>query len=211
MDFIALDFETASGTPGSICAVGLVRMEQGRATDEYYSLVNPGCSFDWMCTRIHGITEEMVTFAPDIDEMLNTIAPYLEGKLVVAHNASFDIGQLRAAIQRHEAQFPPLDFLCTLTIARRAFPGRKTYRLGSLIDIIGFEYAQHNALEDARACAFLMQKCIEKCGEGVDEVLSINRGYLKDGEYSSCRVRRKKKARTKVENESVSRLFSTGV
>lgn len=211
MEFIALDFETASGTPGSICAVGLVRMEQGRVTDEYYSLVNPGCSFEWMCTRIHGITEEMVTFAPDVDEMLNTIAPYLKGQLVVAHNASFDISQLRAATERYEVQFPPVDFLCTLTIARRAFPGRRTYRLGSLIDIIGFEYAQHNALEDARACAFLMQKCIEKCGDPVDEILNINRGYLKDGEYSSCRVGRKKTVRIKEENESVSRLFKASV
>ena len=199
MGFVALDFETACGTPGSICAVGLVKMEQGQVIDQFYTLVNPGCSFDWMCTRIHGITEEMVTFAPDIDQMLEMIAPYLKDNIVIAHNASFDMGQLKAAIERYEVVFPPIDFLCTLTISRRAFPGRKTYRLGSFVDIIGFEYAQHNALEDARACAALMNKCIEKCGDPVEEILNISRGFLKDGEYASCRVIHKRKEKVKYE------------
>lgn len=56
MDFTAIDFETANASRASICAVGLVRVENGEAVEQFHRLVNPQCSFNFYNTAVHGIT-----------------------------------------------------------------------------------------------------------------------------------------------------------
>ncbi len=160
MKTVALDVEIASSyEKGSICALGLCVIENGAIAQEYYTLCNPKTSFDPFCMSIHGITPQLVRRAPTLEQVLNEVAPYLQDALMVAHNAPFDAGQLRAAAHRTGTLLPPFSTACTVRMARKAFPGRKTYRLSALADLIGIDFVHHNALWDARACAMLYLRC----------------------------------------------------
>ena len=134
MHVVALDVETANSSRGSICALSVVSRAFGART----WLVRPEpCYFAPVNVGIHGITEEHVANTPRIHEVFAELAPLLQDVIVVAHNASFDIGALVARAARApeapggdspeqpvvESLAPPdLDFTCSLAIARRAWP-----------------------------------------------------------------------------------------
>ena len=166
MGYLVLDVETASSrSAGYLCSVGCCVMEQGVITEELYTLCNPGIVFDPFCVRIHGITEDMVLDAPDTEAVLNRLVPYLQAHTLVAHNARFDAGQLRAAAARVHMCLPPFRTIDTVRLARKAFPGRPSYRLNAMAEMIGFSFTHHHALEDARACAALFLACRRALGE----------------------------------------------
>lgn len=155
-----MDVETASSrSQGYICSIGICVIEDGRIVEEFYTLCHPGIAMDPFCQNIHGITDEMVEGAPSTFEMLEKVAPYLEGRTVVAHNAAFDVKQIQEAAERVGYSLPAFDQCCTVKLSRRAFPGRPSYRLGALVDLVGFPFTAHNALGDARACASLFLAC----------------------------------------------------
>ena len=121
MNFTAIAFETANCARASVCAVGLVRVENGKTVAEYNTLINPETYFDWRCVNVHGITPEDVESAPTFPKVWKEIKPFLSDN-VVAHNAPFDMSCLRAAL----AEFRPpdaseFDYICTLAISRRLF------------------------------------------------------------------------------------------
>ena len=160
MGYVAVDVETASSrVQGYICSIGVCVIDRGRIVEEFYTLVHPGIAMDPFCQNIHGISDEMVEGAPTTFEMLEKVAPYLAGQTVVAHNAPFDVKQIREAAERVGFGLPEFDHCCTVKLSRQAFPGRPSYRLGALVDLIGFPFTAHNALADARACAALFLSC----------------------------------------------------
>lgn len=160
MGFVAVDVETASSrSQGYICSIGICVIREGRIVEEFYTLCHPGIAMDPFCQNIHGITDEMVEGAPTTYEMLEKVAPYLDGQTVVAHNAPFDVKQIREAAERVGFSLPEFDHCCTVQLSRRAFPNRPSYRLVALVDLIGFPFTAHNALADARACAALFLAC----------------------------------------------------
>jgi DNA polymerase-3 subunit epsilon len=162
MKTVALDVEIASSyETGSICAIGLCVIEDSAIVWEYETLVNPDTPFDPFCMSIHGITPQLVRNAPTLKQMLLEISPILDGALMVAHNAPFDHGQLKAAAKRCGVDLPAFSVACTVKLARTAFPGRKTYSLGTLRDLIGMDFVHHDAMWDARACAHLYLRCID--------------------------------------------------
>lgn len=160
LGFVAVDVETASSrSQGYICSIGVCVIRDGRVVEEFYTLCHPGIAMDPFCQNIHGITDEMVEGAPTTYEMLEKVAPYLEGQTVVAHNAPFDVKQIREAAERVGFSLPAFDHCCTVQLSRKVFPNRPSYRLGALVDLIGFPFTAHNALADARACAALFLAC----------------------------------------------------
>ena len=87
MDFITIDFETATGYRNSICQVGLVRVENGIITQEVNLLVQPPDNYYWSrFTDIHGISAKNTSNAQTFDQIWHQIAPYIENQNVVAHN-----------------------------------------------------------------------------------------------------------------------------
>lgn len=195
--YAALDFETASSTPGRICSVGVALFDEGGFRGEYYTLCDPGCSMDPFCQRVHGLTEEMVEQAMPMADMLGELANVLAGHTVVAHCVAFDVKQLLAAIQRIGVDFPAFDFYCSVTTARRAFPGRESYSLPRLKDIFGFDYDAHHALADAQACGALFSRCAEQVDWDVAR-LGVKPGSLSGDEYKPCRTVRIRKTKEKV-------------
>jgi DNA polymerase III subunit epsilon len=150
--FVAIDFETASHERNSACAVGLVRVEEGRVVDRRYRLIRPP-SPNFVFTYIHGITWEHVASEPEFPAVWDDVAPILCGaRFLVAHNASFDQGVLQACCAHHHVPVPELPFVCTVQLARRTWtlPDAK---LPTVCRHLGIRLNHHEALSDAEACA----------------------------------------------------------
>lgn len=155
MEFVALDFETANGTRESACSLGLALMdEEGKLLDTWYSLIKPPSTwFDPAMTAIHGLTADDVADAPTFDEVWPKAMDFIGGRIVVAHNAAFDMGILKAMLLWYGMEVPPLPYLCTVKISRKIWPDMDNHKLTHLSEEFGMEYQAHYALDDAVNCA----------------------------------------------------------
>ena len=164
MDFITIDFETAKYSRESACSVGLVKYKNGKATDTFYSLIRPPSLYirpDF--TLIHGLTVDDVKDAPLFSDIWeNGILPFI-GKLpLAAHNASFDIGVLRAVIDWYELPPPSCEYFCTVAMSRAVWPELPSHSLPKLAAQFGITYKAHNALADAQVCGDIICMAAEK-------------------------------------------------
>jgi DNA polymerase III subunit epsilon len=155
MTITSLDFETANYSRASICAAGIAVFEDGTLAEAPYWLVRPPKGHGWFredFTDIHGLTWFDVQDAPEF----SAIAPaFLErltrADIVIAHNASFDIGVLRATLNHFGLSCPEFDYLCTYRVAERIWPDLPNHRLDTVAAHIGHEFHHHNAQADAEA------------------------------------------------------------
>ena len=123
--FVAIDFETA--TWGVACAIGIVHFENGVAIDERYTLINPGISprrWEPGAIRIHGIRPNDVLDSPTFVDIWPELIHYAACYPLVAHNANFDMGVLRAELERARLDTPTIRYGCSMALARNAWPKR---------------------------------------------------------------------------------------
>lgn len=157
-DFAAIDFETANNARTSVCSVGVVVVRGGEVADTFYSLIRPRPNFyTSFTTAVHGLTYHDTVEAPDFAEVWREVAPRIEGLPLVAHNAPFDEGCLRAALEACGMPWPGYTFHCTCRASRRRF-GRALpdHKLHTVSAACGFDLANHHhALADAEACAHI--------------------------------------------------------
>ena len=155
-DFIAIDFETANETRGSACSVGVSQVRGGQVVAEGLTLINPETYFNPYCSMVNGIEESDVQGAPTLPELWPTLTALLDGQLVVAHNASFDMSVLRNTAARYGmSDGPGFDVLCTYRMAKATWPDFPSYSLGYVAPALGIGFEHHQAGDDARACAFV--------------------------------------------------------
>ncbi|MEA5030887.1 MAG: 3'-5' exonuclease [Sphaerochaeta sp.] len=159
MRYVAIDFETANNDPISACSVGLAKMENGRVVDSYYTLINPPSSyFSPMNISIHGIRPEQVADAPTFETVWPDMLMFIGDDLLIAHNAPFDIGILRAMLNWYGLPIPSIRYTCTVRISRKVWPELPSHKLTDLSRHFGFDYQAHHALEDAVNCALVFHK-----------------------------------------------------
>ena len=155
-EFVAVDTET-NGLGGDLCEmteVGAVLVGGGELHETFDSLVRTERPLSRGIQRFTGITQGMVDGAPPAEEVLPEIADLLQGRVLVAHNARFDLRVLRQAFEREGLEWPSAPSLCTVTLARRFAPLVRRRGLASLADSLGIEVAEvHRALPDALTCA----------------------------------------------------------
>ncbi|UOQ44012.1 3'-5' exoribonuclease [Halobacillus salinarum] len=198
MNFVAIDFETANSSRSSVCSIGLIEYEHGRLADEYYRLVKPKRNyFHSINTSIHGITKEDVRDEKEFNELWGEeIKEKLEGKFVVAHNASFDMSVLRKVLDDYQISYPELTYNCTVNLAKKTWPHLKSYNLKSLAKMLGIHFEHHHALEDAQAAAIILMKACEH--HKVDNVQELQvatntiNGRIYPSGYEPARLTRKK-------------------
>ncbi|KQY60225.1 hypothetical protein ASD11_12210 [Aeromicrobium sp. Root495] len=191
LDFTAIDFETANSYRGSPCSVGLIKVRNGLIVDEQHWLIRPPEAADWFDPfniSIHGITPVMVSDAPRWREVLPDIVAFIGDDVVIAHNAGFDIGVIRYACAVDNIEWPAIDFLCTLVLARRAF-SLPSYRLPFVTEACGATLEQHHdALADARAVVHIVRGLAVLAGTlDLRELASLHLvrvGRMESGIYS---------------------------
>lgn len=182
--WVAIDFETASRERASACALGLAVIEGDRIIERRDWLIRPpGNHFDYMNTRIHGIDARAVALEPEFDGVWPEIEPYLRGTVVLAHNAPFDMGVLRASLGRYDLLTPATGgYYCTVTMSRRVWPDLPDHKLSSVCRHCGITLVHHQAASDAEACASIALSCLGEIGaptldDLVDE-LGLRTGVL---------------------------------
>ena len=156
LDFVAIDFETANPSPASPCAVGLVRVAAGKIVESLEMKFQPPGANNWFHegnVKIHGIRPEDVQDAPDFETALPELLLFSDGLPLVAHNASFDMGVLKATAEAASFDLPNLSYGCSLKMARKTYH-LESYRLNAVAYAIGHEeFNHHDALADSDACA----------------------------------------------------------
>jgi DNA polymerase-3 subunit epsilon len=164
MNFVSIDFETAKYSRESACSIGLVKFINGKKADFFYSLIRPPSLYirpDF--TEIHGLTVDDVKDAPTFASLWESaVKPFIGSLPLAAHNAQFDMGVLRAALEWYGIEVPSQPYFCTLKLSRCVWPELESHALTALAETFGIIYDAHNALEDAETCGKLVQMAAEK-------------------------------------------------
>ena len=162
-NFAAIDFETANEQPSSVCSVGVVVVRGGEVVDSFYSLIHPEPEYyQWFCQRVHGLGPCDTDDAPVFPYVWEKIEPLIEGLPLVAHNARFDEGCLKAVHRVYQMSYPDYCFYDTLTASRRRFGHQlPNHQLQTVAAACGYELKNHHhALADAEACAHIALKLL---------------------------------------------------
>jgi DNA polymerase-3 subunit epsilon len=155
---VMLDFETTGLSPAMgdrITEVAALRIEGGRVTGRYVSLVNCGVRIPAFITSLTGITQDMVDGAPTASRVVPELLDFIGGDALAAHNASFDEKFLVAEGERVGRRCGHGHLVCSLKLSRRVFPGLPSYKLGQLSRQLGiaFRSRAHRAEADAEVAA----------------------------------------------------------
>jgi DNA polymerase-3 subunit epsilon len=147
---VFVDLETTGGSVGvhRITEIGVVEVgPNGSST--WTTLVDPGQPIPPFIQQLTGITDDMVRGAPTFESIAADLFARLDGKVFIAHNASFDRGFLRSEFQRAGFAFNP-DVLCTVRLSRALFPTEKRHGLDALVERHALVPSdRHRALADA--------------------------------------------------------------
>lgn len=196
LNFTALDFETANASRTSVCALGMVKVENGTVIQETYQLIRPEpLFFDPRNVDIHGIKPVDVARAPVFRDYWPEMHRRISGP-VIAHNAAFDMSVLRHSLKKDNIPCPSLDYFCTLVISRLVWPQCASHSLDRIARLLNIDFLHHDALEDARACAAVaIAACRLKEAASILELkdsCGFRAGSVFEGGYQPCRAVRKK-------------------
>ncbi|VDG17883.1 exonuclease [Lactobacillus sp.] [Lactiplantibacillus mudanjiangensis] len=158
MNFVAMDFETASAKRDSACSLALTIVRDSQVVDEFYTLIKPETDFFWRNVQIHGIHAEDVADAPKFPAVWAHIAPFFKrDRLVIAHNAPFDTGVLRQTLTHYGIGAPEYLSLDTVKTSKKFFPELPNHKLDTMCRALDIELEHHhNALDDSLACANIL-------------------------------------------------------
>lgn len=160
--FIALDFETATRSRDSACALAVAIVQAGRVAAVHRWLIRPpGNRYETFNTSIHGITPRMTTRSPTMRELWPEVLALIAGRPMVAHNAPFDMSVLRSTLNGTTDPWPDLSYYCTVALSRRAWPHMPAHKLPDMAAVCGVHLDHHDPASDARAAAEIAIAC---CG-----------------------------------------------
>lgn len=165
--FVVVDLETTGGSPASsaITEIGAVKNRGGEVIGEFQTLVDPGGPIPPFIVALTGISDAMLVGAPRIEQVLPAFLEFLGDAVLVAHNAPFDVGFLKAACRQHDYPWPGNEVVDTVTLARRATTKEEApnKKLSTLARVFGTTVTpNHRALEDARATSEVLHGMLER-------------------------------------------------
>lgn len=156
LDFVAIDFETANGQRTSVCSVGVVIVRGGEVVDKIYRLIKPTPNYyAYFCQQAHGLCDRDTCNATSFPEVWAEIVCKIGDLPLVAHNATFDRGCLKAVCDHFGMEYPNYEFYCTCQASRKIFGKQlSNHQLHTVSAHCGFNLTNHHhALADAEACA----------------------------------------------------------
>ena len=154
-EMVVFDLETTGLSPlaSKIIEIGAVKIKAGRIIDRMDIFVDPECPIPEEITRLTSITDEMVAGAPKEREAVRQFLDFADGKMLIAHNASFDVGFVRVAAERQGFEFENA-YLDTVGLSRYVNPELKNHKLNIIAEhykLGGFHH--HRASDDAQMLA----------------------------------------------------------
>ncbi|MGB9377419.1 MAG: DEDD exonuclease domain-containing protein [Mycobacteriales bacterium] len=167
--FVVVDLETTGGSPAAceITEIGAVKVRGGEVIGEFQTLVNPRTGIPPFIAVLTGITDAMVAAAPTLDAALPAFLEFAHGSVLVAHNAPFDLGFLRAGCLSLAVTWPGFRHVDTAVLARRALSRDESpnCKLATLARVFrSGTQPCHRALADARATVDVLHGLLERVG-----------------------------------------------
>ena len=159
-EYVAFDLETTglSAQHDVIIEIGAVVMKRGEVLDTFQTFVAPGRRLTPKIIDLTGITDEMLTGAPPIEEVLPKFLEFVNGRPLCAHNADFDIGFVTAACERLGLPFQPTS-VDTLILAQNLMPDLGKYKLNIVADALSLpDFNHHRASDDAITCGYMLAR-----------------------------------------------------
>ncbi|MGY3713885.1 PolC-type DNA polymerase III [Sutcliffiella cohnii] len=189
--YIVFDVETTglSAMYDKIIELAAVKVKGGEIIDRFESFANPHHPLSATTIDLTGITDDMVRDAPEIEEVLRNFYDWIGNDILVAHNASFDMGFLNIGFQRiglGKSKNPVID---TLELGRLLYPEMKNHRLNTLCKKFDIELTQHHrAIYDAEATGYLLVKMLKDANEkGITFHDELNDNSGKSNAYQRAR------------------------
>ncbi len=165
--FVVFDLETTgfSSIKDKIIEIGAVKVEKGVVTERYSTFVNPGRPIPFNIQQLTGIVDEMVISAPPIEIVLPDFLMFVGDAVLVAHNASFDVGFIEQNCRYQDIR-PDFTSLDTVALARVLLPTISKYKLTVVAKALGISLENHHrAVDDANATADIFLKFVEMLAE----------------------------------------------
>lgn len=178
-EYIVLDLETTGLSPVDceIIEIGAILYKQGKKAAEFSALIKPKVPISSFITNLTGISNVMVAKEKGIEEVLPKLKDFLGAKVILAHNANFDVGFLRVAYERVLGEAFPNDYVDSMKISRKLFP-KERHRLQDVTARFGVRReGAHRSISD----------CIM-----THEVYEAMRGYCEREGISLAALPRKK-------------------
>jgi DNA polymerase III subunit alpha, Gram-positive type len=189
--FVVFDVETTglSAVYDTIIELAAVKIRDGEIIDRFESFANPHHRLSATTINLTGITDDMVQNAPEVGEVIQRFHDWVEDGVLVAHNASFDMGFLNVGYKNiglEKAKNPVID---TLELGRFLYPEMKNHRLNTLTKKFDIELTQHHrAIYDAEATGYLLLKMLKDASEkGIEYHDQFNDNMGKGNAYQRAR------------------------
>ncbi len=176
-EMVVFDIETTglSNRTCKIIEIGAVKIKGGEIIDSFDIFVDPECEIPEEITKLTSITNEDVKGAPKEKEALEQFFAFAGDRLLIAHNASFDIGFIRVASQRCSLPFDN-SYLDTLGLSRYVNPDLKNHKLDTLVDYYKLgDFHHHRASDDAKILAYVFIEMLSRLkSEGITDFDGVN-------------------------------------
>ncbi|MDQ6596961.1 PolC-type DNA polymerase III [Bacillus salipaludis] len=189
--YVVFDVETTglSAVYDTIIELAAVKIHDGEIIDRFESFANPHHRLSATTINLTGITDDMVENAPEVAEVIRNFHDWVGDAVLVAHNASFDMGFLNVGyknISLEKAKNPVID---TLELGRFLYPELKNHRLNTLAKKFDIELTQHHrAIYDAEATGYLLLKMLKDSLEkGIEYHDQFNDNMGKGNAYQRAR------------------------
>ena len=184
-EIVCFDIETTGlkVTREAITEIGAVVLKNGKITDTFQTFVNPGRRLTPEIIGLTGITDAMLADAPSLKEALTAFLQFVNGRVLAAHNAEFDISFIRAGCRKVGLEFEPT-YIDSLILAQNLLPELHKYKLDIVaehLDLPAFNH--HRASDDAGMVAYMLIPFFEK----MERELGIRRLQEINGEMEKLR------------------------
>jgi DNA polymerase-3 subunit epsilon len=192
MDFVTIDFETATSERSSPCEIGLTFVKDSKIIETKSWLIKPeGNVYDGFNIYIHGITPKDTKKSPEFDELWPEIKPLIDGRFLIAHFAGFDVSVLRKTLELYDIPFPTFNYICSCIFSRKVWTGLSSYGLDELCRVHNINLQHHHrAGNDSYATAELSLKAFDVIGassiEEFAEKTNIRIGKVYINGYVPC-------------------------
>ncbi len=176
-EYVAFDLETTGlyNRRDRIIEIGAVRMRNGEEIDRFQTFVDPECALEKRTTDLTGITDDMLVGAPKIEDALKAFLDFVDGSVVVAHNADFDTGFISSACRQLGIPYN-LTSVDTLVISQNMLTALNAFGLDVVAKYFKLDdFNHHRAGDDALICGKIMSNLIPLLHEiGVTHIQQIN-------------------------------------
>ncbi len=169
-EYVAFDLETTglSSQRDRIIEIGAVLMKNGEELDRFQTFVDPERILDKKITELTGITDQMLRGAPKIEDVLPAFLKFVGDRVLVAHNADFDTGFIRAECARQGLAYT-LTSADTLILSQNLLPHLNKFKLNIVANALSLpDFNHHRAGDDALTCGYLFDRLARKLEEEQD-------------------------------------------